>query len=147
MSPWTPDTRKRITAAQRFFARLISFDLECPHCGDVYTVRTGSFRSKVGSRKGSAWDPMTARFRCMNKNCGRVYVLGVLAWPIVPAAHVASATPEDQVPSPRQLGQMRKEGGGWWMADEEAISHKRPQETNLTTEEDRPDADQDEEED
>lgn len=135
----TLDTRQRIERATRFFARLISFDLECPHCGDIYSVRGGLSRKKKGSREfDSSWDPTTGRFRCTNKECGKTYVLGILAWPIVPAPHVASATPEDQVPSPRQLAQMRKEGGGWWLEEGEGQRYKRPHTTNLTTEEDRP---------
>lgn len=136
----TLDTRQRIEKATRFFARLVSFDLECPHCGDVYSVRGGTARKKgTGSRDYDAnWDPMTGRFKCTNKLCGRVYLLGMLAWPIIRAPHVASATPEDQVPSPRQLAQMRREGGGWWLQDGEGQRYKRPHETNLTTEEERP---------
>lgn len=142
----TLDTTQRIQHSTRFFARLTSFDLECPHCGDVYSVRTGSSRQKKGSRKfDTAWDPTTGRFRCSNKECGKQYILGILAWPIVAAPHVASATPEDQVPNPRQLAQMRKEGGGWWLPDSEGQRYPRPHTTNLTTEEERPAHDEDDE--
>lgn len=133
------DTRQRIARAHRFFARLHSFDLECPHCGDVYQVRSGSARKK--GRSDPNWDPWTGRFHCTNKLCGKSYVLGILAWPIVPAPRVASATPADQVPSPRQLAQLRKEGGGFWMPEEEGQRYPRPHETNLTTEEERPEDD------
>lgn len=135
------DTRTRLRAAQRFFARLVSFDLECPRCGTVYTVRSNS---DAGRRN---WDPTTARFECTTKDCGRWYVLGILAWPVTPAPHVASGPPKDQVPSPRQLGQLRKEGGGWWMAEEEGIREVIPSETNVTTEEQREGAHDDDEED
>jgi hypothetical protein len=38
---------------------------------------------------------------------------------------------------------MRKEGGGWWMPDAEAITLRRPIATNLTTEEERLDQGED----
>jgi hypothetical protein len=134
---YQPDTRQRLQPAQRFFARLQSFDLECPKCGTVYQVRMPR-----GGHKTVNYDPWTARFRCTAKNCNGMYVLGILAWPIVATTRVASQPPEDQVPSPRQLGQMRKEGGGWWMPESEGQRYKRPRTTNLTTEEDRPDDDE-----
>lgn len=146
----TLDTRTRITKAQRFFARLASFDLECPHCGDVYQIRYGQAKKLSGKGRYRAtrhpnWDPWTARFTCTNKDCGRSYVLGILAWPVKSGAHhVASAPPADQVPNARQLAQMRKEGGGWWMEEGEGQRYARPHETNLTTEEDRSEHDEDE---
>lgn len=133
---WTPDTRKRIAKAQRFFARLENFSLECPACGDVYVIRQGVARK--ASRKSEVWDPTCARFRCTNKLCHKVYVLGILAWPVAHTPKVASAMPEDQVPGPRELAQMRREGGGWWMDEGDAIRSARPGETNLTTETERP---------
>jgi hypothetical protein len=140
--------RTRLAGSTRFFARLLSFDLECPHCGDVYQIRSGMAR-KAGGRKfkhpshDPNWDTWTARFLCTNKACGKTYVLGILAWPIIPTPHVASTPPADQVPDPRQLAQMRKEGGGWWLPDREAQRYPRPLETNLTTEEERPDGEED----
>lgn len=127
---YTPDTRQRLQLAQRFFARLEGFSLECPHCGKVYVVRT-----RTHTRN---WDPFTARFQCTEAVCMRSYVLGIVAWPIIAVSRVASATPADQVPNHRQVAQLRKEGGGWWMADKEGIKQVRPDETNLTTETDRP---------
>lgn len=138
----TLDNRPRIAKATRFFARLHSFDLECPHCGDVYQIRTGAIR-KASLKESPNWDPWTGRFTCTNKRCGKVYVLGILAWPIIRAPRVASSTPADQVPSPRQLAALRKEGGGFWMPDEEGQRYPRPHETNLTTEPERPENDDD----
>lgn len=136
------DNRQRVAKATRFFARLHAFDLECPHCGDVYQIRVGEARVK--SQKASPnWDPWTGRFTCTNNRCGKRYVLGILAWPIVAAPRVASSTPADQVPSPRQLAGLRKEGGGFWMPDAEGQRYPRPYETNLTTEPERPDNDED----
>lgn len=136
---YQPDTRARLQAATRFFARAVSFDLECPHCGDVYQIRAGKARQR--SVKDPNWDPYTGRFTCTNKDCQRVYIIGLVAWPVIAARHVASATPADQVPHPRQLAQLRREGGGWWMPDPEGQRYARPHETNLTAEEERPDHD------
>lgn len=93
--------------------------------------------------KDPNWDPWTARFTCTNAQCTRQYVLGLLAWPIIPASRVASAPPADQVPGPRQLAQLRREGGGWWLPDDAGQRYVRPHETNLTTEEERPDDEDD----
>ena len=136
MSPYTPDARQRLQRAQRFFARPLSFDMECPHCGDVYSIRMAGARKS--HTKDPNWDTLTARFTCTNTACARSYVLGIVAWPIIASPRVASSPPMDQVPSPRQLAQMRKEGGGWWMPEEEGQRYQRPHETNLTTELDRP---------
>ena len=145
MSPkdWARDTRVRLQRASRFFARLASFDLECPHCGAVYQVRVRGLQRPSQRRY---WDSFTARFQCTAKGgCQRRYVLGIVAWPIGTGPSAASAPPEDQVPSPRQLGLMRKEGGGWWLPPEEAITFIRPIQTNLTTEEERPEPEDDDE--
>lgn len=127
---YTPDTRQRLQRATRFFARLDSFTMECPRCGKVYQIRV--------DQKSSGWDPTTGRWRCSKvKSCNRTYILGIVAWPVY--QHVGDpATPEDQVPSPRQLAELRREGGGWWLADESTITEARPVVTNLTLEEQRP---------
>lgn len=133
-SRYTPDTRQRLARATRFFARVGSFDLECPHCGKVYVLRGTDARLQ---RHLSTWDPTTARFTC-TAGCHRVYIIGIVAWPV--GKGIAEAgTPRDQVPTPRQLAALRKEGGGWWLADEAKQRYAIPDETNLTTEEDRPD--------
>lgn len=134
----TPDTRQRLTRATRFFAYLETFTLECPHCGMVYVVWK--------KKRTPAWDPNTSRFWCCHHNgCRYKYVLGIVAWPLAAAPSAASQPPDDQIPHPRQLAQLRREGGGWWLAQEAKIGDARPMETNLTTEEDRPPLDEDEE--
>lgn len=124
------DPHTRLARATRFFARLVSFDLECPRCGTVYTVR-------VNASNGGKWDTDTGRFTCTKADCARTYLLGILAWPV--GTRGGSQPPDDQVPSIRQLAQLRAEGGGWWMADDDKQRWPKPLETNLTTEEDRPD--------
>lgn len=136
---YLPDTRRRIERSTRFFARLVSFDVECPHCGDVYSVRLGAARKRTGRKQADPnWDPWTARFTCTNKRCQKKYVLGILAWPVLAAPHVASMPPKDQIPHPRQLAGLRREGGGWWLPDEDAQRYPQPHETNLTMESERP---------
>ena len=138
MAGYIPDTRQRIQKSTRFFARPESFALECPHCGEVYIIRRG--------QPSPAWEMSTARFTCSSKDgCGKRYVIGLLAWPIGPAPKVASGTPRDQVPSPRQIGMMRKEGGGWWLPEKDRITEKIPDETNLTLEGERPEREDDDE--
>lgn len=137
MGSWS-DTSQKLQRATRFFAYLESFTLECPHCGIVYQIRKGLSKG--------IWDPRLSRFRCSGKGgCGFRYILGLLAWPIAGGGNVARQPPDDQVPGPRQLAQLRKEGGGWWLADSAAQRFRRPLETNLTGEEQRPPLDSDEE--
>lgn len=126
--PKTPPHPDVITA-QRFFARIRSFDCECPHCGLVYRIRADT--------PSSTWNARTAEFRCgATGGCGYRYVAGLLLWP-KGTGKGAGTPPLDQVPGPRQLSQMRGEGDGWWMPEE--YRHRgRPDPTNLTGEESRP---------
>lgn len=135
------DARPRLARATRFFARPETFILECPKCGTVY---------HCGPKKSPYWDPTTARFHCNRGTgaCDRSYVMGMLAWgPYLGklAKGNRPSPPRDQVPGPRELAQMRAEGSGWWMADEDRQAYVRPEETNLTTEEERPDRDPEDE--
>lgn len=120
----------RELGATRFFARLIAFDLECPRCGKVFRVRRLN-RHKLAARtleEGTintghrgvkhTWNPTTARFLCTGKDgCQKEFVLGVLAWD-VPRGAKAGALPMDQVPTVRQLAEMRTDGQGHWMPHE-----------------------------
>lgn len=123
--------------AVRFFARPLAFDLECPRCGEVYQVRIIDWRKKHKGRGKltlPVYDPLTSRFTCGNPQCQRTYVIGIVAWSISGKGS-ATSPPEDQVPSPRQLAGLRKEGAGWWMEEKQRFG--RPHTTNLTDEEDR----------
>lgn len=142
---YTPDPRHRLQRATRFFARARSFDLECPRCGTVYQIRENPIRKKAIASAWPNWDPYTGRFKCTTKGCERSYIIGLVAWPISDGGRgTASQPPEDQIPNARQLAQLRAEGGGWWMADEEKQRFKQPHTTNLTTEEERPEYEDDE---
>lgn len=127
------DARQRLARGTRFFARLLSCDLECPHCGAVYQIRA----RRNGQRRDTpiVYDWTTGRLTC--GACMKVYVLGLVAWPVAPAPKVATGTPRDQVPNLRQLSELRKDGGGWWLPQADRITRAIPDETNLTTELDR----------
>ncbi len=129
-----PHPSDLIIGAQRFFARLRTFDIECPHCGLVYRIRQDS--------PDLYWNPRTARFYCnISGGCGLQFTLGILAWP-VGTGKGSNTPPADQVPGPRQLPQMRAEAGSWWMPDE--YKHKgRPDPTNLTGQPVRPEPEDD----
>jgi hypothetical protein len=130
--------RPRVQAATRFFARPESFTLECPRCGQIYQIRYG--------QRQACWDPTISTFKCTNKTgCDKVYIIGLVAWPVSPRAWIKSI-PRDQVPHPRQLAQLRKEGGGWWMPDRERQRYEPITESNLTLEPDRPERDDNAEE-
>ena len=131
------DNRPRLAKATRYFARPESYTHECPHCGLVYQIRLG--------RNDSFWDHTTSLFKCTAKGgCQKVYVMGLVAWPVSSRAWIKSI-PRDQVPHPRQLAQLRKEGGGWWMPDEEKQRYHPIHESNLTTEPERPEPEDEDE--
>ena len=111
----------RELGATRFFARLIAFDLECPRCGKVFRIRRMN-RNKLSAVALDAevhtWNPTTARFACRGKDgCQKQYVLGLLAWD-PPKGSQAGHIPMDQVPTHRQLAEMREDGAGQWMPNQ-----------------------------
>lgn len=117
--------------AQRFFAKVHAFTAECPSCGHVVSVRQ---RNQHGSTSIAIYEERSARWQC--KECGRIYVVGMLAWPC-PRGSGAAAPPDDQVPGPRELAQLRDDGGGFWLP--EAYKTKGRQAwSNLTGETERP---------
>lgn len=108
----------RELGATRFFARLIAFDLECPRCGKVFRVRRMN-RNKLSAvaldESEHTWNPTTGRFACTGKDgCQKEFVLGLLAWD-PPRGARAGALPTDQVPTHRQLAELRADGQGHWM--------------------------------
>lgn len=122
----------RALGAQRFFARVVAFIAECPHCGHVTAVRQ---KNQHGSVQPALYDKRTARWTC--NECERVYVVGLLAWP-PPRGAGSKGIPDDQVPGPRELAQMRADGSGYWLPDALRDTGRMDM-SNLTTEPDRPD--------
>lgn len=83
-----------------FFARIKTFDISCPGCGEVYSVK--AHRHPRRTKVWSGWDPRTSRYRCWN--CRRVFILGVLAWPM---PGTGSGCPPDAIPSLAQAQALR----------------------------------------
>lgn len=122
--PRLPSPRE--LGAKRFYARVQSFDMECPHCGSMAVVRMGNSTAPEQRQ----WSPRRAVFQCLK--CERQYLIGLLAWSL-PRGQNAHARPMDQIPGPRELDQML--GAGWWMPHKDTGQQET---TNLTDEPDRP---------
>lgn len=118
--------------AIRFFAQVGSFVCECPYCGTVASVLRQNQHAKTAK---AAYNPKTARFRCLD--CKRQYVVGLLLWP-EPRGGGSKGIPDDQVPGPRQLAQLRADGAGYWLPDSLRETAGRMDTSNLTGEADRP---------
>lgn len=119
----------------RFFARVEAARLECPRCGylDRFATR-GPTKGAVGNRTAKrlgrtagGWNPLTGRWQC--PSCRMTFVLGLLAWPVAKGGQAAATLPRDQVPSARQLAQLRAQGGGLWMRD--AVKRFRASGSNI----------------
>ena len=135
----------RELGATRFFARLIAFDLECPRCGKVFQIRRLNKHKLAGYALDPdpqsnreilhhTWNPTTARFTCTGKDgCQKQFILGMLAWEPGKGAR-GTAIPLDQVPTYRQVGELRAEGQGHWMDFE---SKGRLSTSNITNSEER----------
>lgn len=137
MSGYVPDQRPRLQKATRFFARPQRFTLECPHCGLVYICNSNA------PKQAAHWERNTSTFRCLGETgCERAYLIGIVAWPVSSRAHI-KGKPRDQVPGPRELAQLRAEGGGWWMPDSEKQRYQVVHESNITTEMERPEKEDD----
>lgn len=89
--------------ADRFFARILSLDISCPHCGTVHKCNgiTGPFRRRTG------------RFQC--PDCGKVLALAVLAYSVTTkpgTGHIA----QDQIPNAREAMALRQANPGMFAA-------------------------------
>jgi hypothetical protein len=85
---------------ERFFARVRSFDIECPDCGVVYVVRSED--------ETAVFDERTSMFRCQCCDC--VLQLGLFAW--YASTAVLDFT-RDQRPMPSQERWIRSLSVGW----------------------------------
>lgn len=110
----------------RFFARIEAVTLECPVCTTMLRCGEG--------HKGSAqwWDKTTARLKC--PGCGRVSVLGTIAWPVLPGVGRLGrqGVSEDQLPNDRQRAALRQQLRGVWAA---ARLVRHPMRTNVRMDE------------
>ena len=91
---------------RRVFARVLSFDLECPHCGTIDCVRT---RSRLPWLNASPrFHIFRSRWRC--RACRRVYAVGLALWPASRAGNRprGDRRPLDTRPSLTQIMQMRQ---------------------------------------
>lgn len=75
------------------------------------------------------WNPTTGVWRC--PQCGLACILGILAWPIESSKWVTPSRPRDQVPSERELVQLRSESWGRWLAKAYALPRRRAPHSNI----------------
>lgn len=97
-------SKLRLPEQRRFFARLRSFDLECPFCTAVHLI---------GLKNSKVWSARTCRFKCTK--CKHVFTLGIVAWPTGAGPTGGNARPPDAVPTPEQAIELRQAVGGWWL--------------------------------
>ena len=96
----------------RLFARVrrSGFDLECPRCGHLHLIRTGTPGSHARSPAG-VYDESTSIFRC--RRCGQSYLVGLNLWPIGYCGKSAripkrKGVPPDTVPTLEQSWQLNR---------------------------------------
>jgi len=108
-----PDIRP---VRRHVFARVLSFDLECPHCGTIDAVRTGR-------RAPPRFHMVRSRWRC--RACRRIYSVGLVVRPVRRAGNrpYNDGQPPDTTPTDDQmrqlqqvLGETRGESVGWYDA-------------------------------
>lgn len=110
--------------AQRFFARVLGAVFECPKCGYLYKFGPGQADRTHNAR----YDPRTSRFQC--DKCGLTLMFGLLAWPVEKGDPRPPTLPRDQVPTPRQVAELRQAEHGWWMVKPKR--RHRAEDTNQT---------------
>lgn len=111
--------------SQRFYADPYRRLLECPACGKLLRLE----RSPKGTKQPT-FDPRTSRLRCTE--CGKVFVIGLVAWPVRQGSGQTATKPRDQVPNERQLGELRAGGLGCWLGSDQPKPARRPDNTNIT---------------
>lgn len=113
---------------RRIYGRIDSGYVECPKCGCLMAL---GFHSAQSVRRPEVYHPATGVLRCPGANCGRVYVLGILAWPLRGGGRggpVGAA--RDKVPNPLQAKRLEKliASRSWY--HDEAIDRRRPSQSN-----------------
>lgn len=81
----------------RFFARVVAFELACPRCGDVARVTEHSRDAK------SIYDRRKSIFKC--RGCSLHLAIGIVAWPMRSGP---TGVPEDNVPTYREAMRLRE---------------------------------------
>ena len=99
-----------LQSSTRLFGRIHAFDLECPKCGDLHSVRAG--------RKTPGWNPRAGLLRC--PGCATTYQLGIVVYPTYPGRPPAQETPQDWIPNPRQAAALRQLQAAYYLADDQA---------------------------
>lgn len=109
-----------LTGAIRFFARVLTFDCECPTCGAILRATGGGLGvgdrvSRAHREQGAIWNVVTGRLRC--PSCRRLYVAGLLLYPVDVHNGRQIRPPEDRVPSALQRAALRSLREGFLMPD------------------------------
>ena len=104
---------------ERFFARLQSFEMECPRCGKILVVGRGKPHDHLYNRVTSIMECPKINVRdettvvTKHPGCGMKFLIGIVAWPIR-KGHQPKARPPDHVPTDRQLNRLRELSRGIW---------------------------------
>lgn len=147
-----------VPPADRIFARIERFQCACPSCGRLLTstqdqghlakrlVARGEAQGEqlaphryrkrmrtVKSVKYLTWNPYNQRMTC--PWCNRVFVVGLLFYPVTPGSPMRGEPPVDVAPTPRERQELaRRErieqarGAGGWYLEQVAIA---PEPVNL----------------
>ena len=102
MKSFTPTLERR-----HVFARPISFDLECPHCGSVDSIG----RSRRPWKTFGHYNPITSKWLC--PTCRRLFKIGLAIWPVSRTGNRQRgiARSADTIPSERELQSLRQLSG------------------------------------
>jgi hypothetical protein len=99
----------------RVFARPRTFDVECPFCGTVFLVRSGS-KPKAKRQAGiPVWDPLSSELHC--SWCNRWWTVGLVLWQVGKRRLRRPGLPRDQVPDREELAQIRQQTGALVIGD------------------------------
>jgi len=121
----------RMPPGRRLFARIDRFECACPACGqlifaDLDRKHLPKRMSDVSRARAAAkqrptcesvsklfWNPHTQRLCC--PWCGRIYTVGVVIYPVQHRGRRVTTAAPDIVPTPEEVAEMRRLGGGWFV--------------------------------